>query len=505
MEKMDRLKLTSSLSSVLNKYDSIIILFLSLLPVLVAYIFIPDFMGDDTFIHATFIKGIIETGKFTFAGTETYGTTSPLWVLMNAAFSLIVKNPEFSIRFLSGVFTISTVLLMNYLLKAVGINSSIRILMILSLALNPFFIKWSISGMEASASMSATFFSLIFFLKSKDKISSALGFVMGISFLLRPEFAGIFIITLLFFLITKRNPRFITFFALQFFSVVALWFAYAWFHFGTVIPNTFKAKAGDNFFNIDPEKLIRNIKVLIAGNIPEFIILIFIAIIFLFTAKKNKINKPLKSILTFYNKEEYILIVLWILGFYLFYILKNVTILSRYSLMFVPIIILLTAVLLSNLKSVLNELQKNIVLSFYLIAIVILNNAVTLYTVVPSSNNFAKGFQKTFKEISQIIKTDKTVQEKTIALTDVGIVGFFSEAKVYDLAGLVDHHRFNYKNYYDYITATKPTYLVLREEADITEVIPQNISYKILYKKRVPGFGINNPEPRTVTLYRLFW
>jgi hypothetical protein len=359
--------------------------------------------------------------------------------------------------------------------------------------------------MEASASMSATFFSLIFFLKSKDKISSALGFVMGISFLLRPEFAGIFIITLLFFLITKRNPRFITFFALQFFSVVALWFAYAWFHFGTVIPNTFKAKAGDNFFNIDPEKLIRNIKVLIAGNIPEFIILIFIAIIFLFTAKKNKINKPLKSILTFYNKEEYILIVLWILGFYLFYILKNVTILSRYSLMFVPIIILLTAVLLSNLKSVLNELQKNIVLSFYLIAIVILNNAVTLYTVVPSSNNFAKGFQKTFKEISQIIKTDKTVQEKTIALTDVGIVGFFSEAKVYDLAGLVDHHRFNYKNYYDYITATKPTYLVLREEADITEVIPQNISYKILYKKRVPGFGINNPEPRTVTLYRLFW
>lgn len=502
---MVKLNKTSLHFSGLNKFEIIIILSLSVLPVAIAYISFPDFMGDDTFIHVGFIKGLIETGKFTFTGTETYGTTSPLWVILNAIFSLLTKNPELSIRILSGVFSVITILLLNYVLKIILINFSLRIFLILSLALNPFFIKWSISGMEASAVMSALLMCMILVLQKKYEPLNILGFVMGLSFLLRPEFLGVFVISLFFFLVVKKKISLIISFSLQFLLVVTSWFIYATTHFGTIIPNTFRAKAKDNFLNIEVDKLIRNIKVLLAGNIPEFLVIAVVVLMILFFKGKLKIKNPFSKTLIFFNKQEYILLILWISGFYFFYILKNVTILSRYSLMFVPTIIFLTAILLNYLKTVFNRFQYNLIMVFYLTSILLINNFITFNTVVPSSNDFVNGFQNTFREISEIIKDDNNNERKTVALTDVGIVGTYSSAKVFDLAGLVDNDRFKYKSYYDYVNAKKPLYLVLREEADVSEVIPESITYEILYKKVVPGFGINTPEPRTVTLYKLFW
>lgn len=110
--------------------------------------------------------------------------------------------------------------------------------------------------------------------------------------------------------------------------------------------------------------------------------------------------------------------------------------------MFVPTIIFLTTILLNNLKTIFNRFQYNFVLGFYVTSIFLINNFITFNTVVPSSNNFVNGFQKTFREISEIIKDDNTIERKTVALTDVGIVGTYSSAKVFDLAGLVDKDRF---------------------------------------------------------------
>lgn len=405
------------------------------------------------------------------------------------------------------MFTILTILLLNYSLKLISINIKLRIILSLSLALNPFFIKWSISGMEASSTMSFFIICIIYLFKSDNVASNYFGTFLGLSFLLRPEFLVVFVFTLIFFLKVKKNLRFVISFLTQFLIVIIAWFTYAFVHFGTIIPNTFRAKAKDSFFSIELEKVFRNIKVLVAGNLPEFLILAFIIIIFLFLSlnKKDLFTSNLKNLLKPFIKPEIISVLFWINGFYLFYILKNVTILSRYSLMFVPAIIILTGILLNNLKVLFSEKLNNFFLLSYLLIILISNNFVLFNTVIPSSNDFVNGFQTTFKQISEIIKTDDTIKNKTVALSDVGIVGTFSNARVYDLAGLVDRDRFDYPNYAEYVSTKKPYYLVLRDEAKITELIPPNISYQILYQKKVPGFGINNPEPRTVTLYKLYW
>lgn len=489
-----------------RKTERFLVIAISFLPVLIALIFMPGFMGDDTFIHVGFIKGLLETGKFTFTGNETYGTTSPLWVILNSLFTPVVQNPELSIRILSGLFSISTMLLLNYALKVFEINSTLRILLLISLALNPFFIKWSISGMEASASMTAMLLCLILLIMSDDRYLNILGAVIGLSFLLRPEFLVVFIGSLIFFLIEKRNRKFLFSFILQFAIIITSWFTYAYIHFRTIIPNTFRAKAKDNFFEIESEKLIRNIKVLFAGNLPEFIIVGLLVFISLLTAyKKNSIQDLIKKTSNIISNSKASVGLIWIIGFYGYYILKNVTILSRYSLMFVPIIIILTGIFLHNTKSLIAEKLYHNFLILYFVLILTLNNFITFNTVIPTSNNFAEGFQNTFRQIAQIIKNDSTLKNKTVALTDVGIVGTYSGAKVYDLAGLVDEDRFIYKNYFEYVINKKPDYIVLREEANISEVIPQNTNYDILYQKKVPGFGINSPEPRTVTLYKIFW
>lgn len=491
----------------LHRIENIVFIILSVLPVAIALSFIPGFMGDDTYIHIGFAKGLLETGKFTFANNETYGTTSPLWVILTSLLTLITNNPELSIRLLSGLFTISTILLFNHALRIIGIDSKPRIILTISLVLNPFFIKWSISGMEASASMSFLLICIIYLFRSKNISSNYFGTFLGLAFLLRPEFLVVFVFTLIFFLKEKKSLKFILSFLTQFIIIVTAWIIYALIHFGTIIPNTFRAKAKDSFFSVEFEKLIRNVKVLLTGNLPEFAIvaLIMIILIYIKLTNKDSIKNFFRRLFRFKSNPELILTLLWAAGFYFFYILKNVTILSRYSLMFVPVIILLTAELLNNLKLLVSEKFYRFVVLSYLMLILIINNFILFNTVVPSSNNFVSGFQKTFKEISEIINSDDTVKNKSVALTDVGIVGTFTNAKVYDLAGLVDEDRFNYPEYAGYVLAKRPNYIVLREEAEITEVIPSDISYQILYQRKIPGFGINTPEPRTVTLYKIFW
>ena len=48
-------------------------------------------------------------------------------------------------------------------------------------------------------------------------------------------------------------------------------------------------------------------------------------------------------------------------------------------------------------------------------------------------------------------------------------------------------------------------YPVQREEYNFKDALPRGLSYKILYEKRIAGFGINHSNPRTVTLYKLSW
>lgn len=488
--------------------NNILTVILCISPVVVASFLYPDFLGDDSYIHIGFILGLLNGDGFAFTGNVTYGSTSPIWVILGAFVSILTDDPEFSIRLLSGIFTFLSVFIFLQLADVLKIKSSIKFAAALSFILNPFFLRWALSGMEATAAIAMLLF-LIYTYSDRYHVRHPYiyGILLSFSILLRPEFIvfSFILILYLFFINTHHKKQTIkTLFTLL--AIFGGWLLFAYLHFGTIIPNTYKAKAGSGFFTMTLEGTIRNIKLLLGGNIPEFLLLaIIIIVISIISFKKDqKFVEEFVQLLERFKFSGMLIAAFFFIIFYIYYTIKDVTIISRYSLIFVPIIVLTTAALINLLSDYKNRFNLSLT-AIYFVLILIIHIHITFTVVKPASDLFVKGFQNSYKEIANFIKNDKTINYKTVALNDVGIVGCYSCARVYDLAGLVDAERFEYKSIYDFISAKRPDYLVLRDEISLVEALPDNVKKDILYQKEIPGFGINSLENRTVTLYRVNW
>jgi Dolichyl-phosphate-mannose-protein mannosyltransferase len=476
--------------------------------ILLAYFLYPNFLGDDTFIHIGFIKDLSGGKGFSFAGTKTYGTTSPMWVILGAIVTKIFTSPETAVRLLSLVFTFSTVYLLYLILLESNINIKIIYAAILSLALNPFLLRWGLSGMEVTASMSLLLSIYYLFYKSTNKFRWNIGgFVFGLAILIRPEFLGFYLIFIVYnsFTHTITRKKLFTS-ALITIIILSGWLLFAYYYFGTIIPNTYLYKASSSLISFRFEYTIRTLKLFAAGNFPEFVLLVTLIVALIFIGRRRQnISGKYYNLLIILKEKDLILPILWIAGFYGFYLLKDVTVISRYSLMLVPFIIIIAAQLFNSINDQVSDKTKSTILIIYLFTIIFGYGFITFKVVKPASDDFVNGFQNTYKKIASLIKIDSGDKNTSVALTDVGIIGSYSGAKIYDFAGLVDHNRFNYKNSYDYLMAKKPDYIVLREDYKPENILPKEIDIENLFEKRLPGFGINHSKPRTVTVYKLEW
>ena len=476
--------------------------------VILAWVLYPQFMGDDTFIHIGFIKDFVSGKGFSFTGIKTYGTTSPMWVILGATLTKIISSPELSIRLLSGFFTLTTVYIFYIVLVRSHINKIIIYAALTSLVLNTFFLRWALTGMEATAAMTLLLLIYYFYFLRENLISKYFGgIIFGLSVLIRPEFLGFLIIFTLYIFFAPGNKKKSTFFSLLIaILTVFVWIIFSYFYFGTIVPNTYIAKAGESLFSLQFDNTLRTLKLFVAGNLPEFSLLAFILIVIIRKSVKRKHHFRIISLLkNTLIKYKLILPLIWIAGFYIFYILKDVIVISRYTLMLIPFIILITVSFLEELHKHLNSAFFKTIITLYFAIIVVVFAWMTFKVVKPASDDFVNGFQKTYREVASIIRGNSSSQNTSVALSDVGMIGCYSGARVYDLAGLVDRTRFNYKSYSEYLTTKKPQYLVLREEHKLNDILPENVKTQILFSKEIAGFGINHSNPRTVTLYKLIW
>ena len=442
---------------------------------------------------------------FSFAGNRTYGTTSPLWVILGSILTFITKNPELSIRLLSGLFTFLSITCFYYLLSKFKLSQAVKLICLLSLAINPFVLRWSLTGMEATAAMFLTIIFLILFRKEQTfKIQVYTGILFGISFLLRPEFAGFFLLTILYIILKKKSDRKKLIFIFPALLIMSAWLIFSHFHFGTILPNTYTAKSSQALLTFDIRTLFRDVQTLFVVNLPDFLfsgIMILYIVLFLGKERRNLFLNVFNE----FNNKNILLFLFWVSAFYIFYILRDVTIVSRYELIFVPILIFFVSVVWST---IFNCKIKRFILfstSVYIFLVVFSSAILTFNVIKPSVDDFVSGFQTTYKDIAQIINSYSKKQDVSVGVADVGIIGAYSNAKVYDSVGLVDNERFKYKSTLEYYLNKKPDFIILREEENIKDVIPPEVSYNILFSKNLPGFGIKEQEPRTVTLYKINW
>ena len=299
--------------------------------------------------------------------------------------------------------------------------------------------------------------------------------------------------TILYIIIKKKSDRKNLIFIIPAVLIISAWLIFSYFHFGTILPNTYTAKSSHHLITT------------VSTPTPNAFIFSGILILLIVFIHKRGRKELFLSISDKVKDLNIIVFILWIFTFYIFYILRDITIVSRYEIIFIPLIIFLVAIVFENLLNFKTKRFFTFLKSAYVFLIIFSSAILTFNVIKPSVDDFVNGFQSTYKHIAQIINSNSKVQDVSVGVADVGIIGADSNAKVYDSVGLVDNERFKYKSTLEYYLDKKPDFIILREEENIIDVIPVNVGYKILFSKKLPGFGIKEQEARTVTLYKINW
>ncbi len=459
-----------------------------------------EFMPDDTFIHIGYAKDICEGKGYSFAGNKTYGSTSPLWPPCIAALTVTHIDLEHAARLLSFLFSIASILLMYHVAR---LRFSILVSLSASclLCFNAYFLRWSLTGMEASA---GCFFMLILvyllFQENRGTVASIFYLVIGLSPLVRPEFYLFVFIYFLYIFFTRRTKKY----AVKLFTALIpamIWNSFAFLYYGTMVPTTFSVKAGDTFFSTEVDTIIRSVKLFLSGNLIEFCVILLTFVLLLLRPRQ-----ALRNAASHIIRSEYALIMLWIGSFYAYYILKNVTIISRYSLVVVPLVIILALALLTRACEQYHLSQRTAY--FLLTAVVAISLLVhglyTYYIVKPDADSFTHGFQREYKKIASILSAESRM-DGSVALSDVGLIGVYSGLKIYDLVGLVDKDRLHFSNKKEYLIGKKPNYLITHAEFSLDGLKNASVSFQEIYTTQIAGLGINQRGNIIVRVYKVFW
>lgn len=477
-----------------------VLLFIVFLFIIVSTNLYMEFMPDDTFIHIGYAKDIGEGKGYSFAGNKTYGSTSPLWPPCIAGLAAMHIDLEHAARLWSFLFSIASLLLMYHVVHlrlSVPVSLSASCL----LGCNAYFLRWSLTGMESTA---ACFFMLLLtyllFQEKRGAVHVIVYFIIGLSPLLRPEF---YLFILVYFFSRFIN-RPIKDYAVKLLIAIIpsiLWNAFAFLYYGTLVPTTFAVKAGDTFLSTELGTLIRSAKLFLSGNLIELCVILLA--LFLLSLRFRHTRKNAASHIL---PSEYVIIIMWITLFYAYYILKNVTIISRYSLVVIPLVIIISLALLTDVCEQFHLSQRA---SHFLLAVVVslsllVHSLYTYYIVKPDADSFAHGFQREYRKIASLLSSEKHTNE-SVALSDVGLIGVYSGLRIYDLVGLVDKDRLHFSNKKAYLIGKKPNYLIVHGEFSIDELKNDSVSVQEIYAAQIAGLGINQKGNIIVHVYKLFW
>ena len=467
---------------------------LIMLFVITAFLLYRHFVPDDAFIHIGYAKDILSGRGYSFAGNKTYGSTAPLWPPLIAAAGFFVRKLELSARFLSIMFASASIYMIFYTAR-LRFNSLESFVAAFLLAANTYFLRWSLTGMETSA---AVFFMIllafVFYKESDGTAKRPSYFLLGFAPLVRPEFFLIFLIFFV-YLILKKQREF-DFVRLVLAAIpTMMWLCFAEAYYGTIIPTTYLVKSGGRlFFSTEFSTIMRDTKLLLSESFVE-IGFIFIAVILLFISARDTRLITRKAL-----RSESFLFVILAASFFCFYELKDVIIISRYSLIVAPLIIILAIDCVSREAKRWNfsGRKKYLVWIALIAASTLYNSAFTAFVVKPDSDRFYDGFQKQYMRIALMLRNLNN-GNCHVALSDVGIMGVYSGCYIDDLDGLVDKDRLNYESRDDYVRAKRPEFLILHGEMD-----PRNIdaAYREIYATTLPPFGINGKQDVEVRVYK---
>ena len=404
---------------------------------------IPGFTGDDSFIHFTYARNLLERGVIGYnTAAHTYGSTSLLWVFLCAAGSLVVRDLPLTGILLSGLFFLgSAILFTRYLSIKLGLSGFELLCGTILYCANAVLFRWVLSGMET---MMVLFLLTVIlnFWHEGHPVRLALLTLVGV--LARPEFL---LLPVAYGVVTfRRTFREASLKPYWVITLVLLgaWTLLTYSYFGSIFPLT-AVKTGSGF----TRSTLGGFVAIVGGMYPEMIILL---VVLIFT---RRIGRDFYRALPAVEK----VLVVFSCGVFAGYLISGTTVISRYVLLVHPILILIVV------RTFLDPALKR---RFPVLAAGVLTAQLILFVGLHygAVRSNIEGFQKTYSALGEQIVRSDDADTGAVMLVDVGIAAYYSRRPVIDLLGLTSRHMYEAGTRDDGIILSRyrPRYAVVRIE-----------------------------------------
>ncbi len=459
-----------------------------------------EYTPDDTYIYAQYARHLAEGKGFSFNNeTPSYGVTGPLWAMLIAGGAFVGIDPIVVAKSLDLVFASLAVLLAYIVGVAIIRDKWYALLGALLFSTDAWFLRWSGSGMDASLAVLLALL-VIRHLHQNEYITASI--LSGLLTLVRPEGALLFGVVLVDNFLNSTNRRLALKVGLicsaLFAIIVGSWLVFAYAHFGQVVPNTILAKSSAGFSLPAAWHILKTEAAILGSTQAVPIAALFVSLFFLARSKQPNVV-VLEGIS-----------LLWVVMLLLFYVLFNVQVVSRYLIPITPFVIIMALWGLKKMdeKFEWSSRRRLLVLSLVALFTVLQNQFLYHGTVVPHKEGFAVGMKDALLPIANWLRENAS-DEDIILTPDIGLLGYVSEKKLYDTAGLITpevRRAFGATEYYEaiatrqYEKVVQPTYVVDRfahaERLSAPDMIP-------LMTREFPSLSITGPGTVFYTLYRV--
>jgi len=379
----------------------------------------PDYTGDDAYIHFTYVRNIVESGQVSYndPSTHSFGSSSILWVLLGSLASLAFREIPLVMRLLSGVFLLLSVFIMDrYLRREFSLTALQRLSALAILVFNAVLFRWILTGMETGLILLVVALFLFFWSPRRPVIGAILCLA---AYLTRPEFAFLPVaIVVASAADGKGGIRKIAGVIAWTAVVFLVWFLAARMYFGMVLPLT----AVKSEYVTDVSSFVRFLKV-VTGSYPDLLLLMLLAAI------PGSQVKGLYGSLPFMEK----VLTLFSLAVLVFYFATGTSVISRYLLVVhIPfVLIVLRSLVRRNRGHWIPRLVP---------ALVIIQAFLFVRVHYGPIRSFVNGFQPTYAALGEMLREKTPEDTARVMLSDVGIIGFYSRRPIIDRAGLTTRH-----------------------------------------------------------------
>ena len=486
--------------------------------VLVAALMWPvrNYLTDDTFIHLQYARNLAAGNGLVFnPGERVYGCTSPLWVALIADGMALGFDGLTWARVMGFLATLSSVGLFLQLMRRTMPTPAVRAAATVAWAGHAWMARWSLSGMETPLAVALVLAGFVAFTEGKQWGARPVrtGALWAIAALTRPEAALLLLLWGAFLLIDAENRaglRRLVAGSLPPFVIYGGWMLFVRVYFGTFWPQTLSAKAaGGTAFVFHSDNLVRMAK-LIGSTDGALIAVLGLALAFGGRAVWPHAWLSAQRLVPW----------AWVLALPTLYLTRGVPVLSRYVLPLLPVLAWLAWRSANRWWLGLDPTPARVGRAAWLavaLAAVILAQNFAIYgtAVLPQVRSFSPALTGSLIRWGSWFNTH-TRPEAVIATPDIGVIGYFSQRRVVDLAGLVTPEMVPHLvretpeqvvAEFRFASFSRPDFLIDRAPRpyELMKTSPYAGCLVPLGTAEVPNLGIARPDPATYSFYRLDW